>query len=160
MIEMCRIFNENLHGTIGSVCEWEIPIKASSVWRRKERRKPDEWCTWHGGWAACLLHTAFCFHGSLKSEHFHVLYFTVAVPRQPCYCGTCFTNREGDEDRPSLQTRPPQGVSDYQINDARLWVFLQIPVSCLDWFGFASDITVNVTCFLVHKGFWVIQTLV
>lgn len=26
-IEMCRIFNENLHGAVVCVCEWEVPIK-------------------------------------------------------------------------------------------------------------------------------------
>ena len=42
MVDTCRIFNENLHDTIGSVREGEVPIRASSIWHIKEERKPDE----------------------------------------------------------------------------------------------------------------------
>ena len=37
-----RIFNENLHGTVGSVCEGGVPIRASSGWHTEAARKPDE----------------------------------------------------------------------------------------------------------------------
>ena len=37
-----HIFNENLHGTVGSVCEGGVPIRASSAWHTEAARKPDE----------------------------------------------------------------------------------------------------------------------
>lgn len=38
IIDMHSIFNENCHGTTVCVCEWEAPIKVSSVWYVRERR--------------------------------------------------------------------------------------------------------------------------
>lgn len=86
-----RVFNENLHGTIGSVCEGEVPIRASSGWHTEEARKPDE------QQVACMmlrvtsfLHIAFHFRSSLKSEHFSVRNIhSGSAAGQPCGSAAC-----------------------------------------------------------------------
>lgn len=134
---MCSIFSKNLHNTTLRVCDWEGPLRCinSSTQRREGNLMNRVPCM--KARVTSLLYTAFSFSSSL---------YSVAVP---CACySECILLTETSWVKMACPLPPTTRIRDHQLNN-------EFPNKYLfsDWVGFASDVLVNVACFLDRKEF-------